>query len=124
LRADADPGDNPALQPAPSAHLDWIVIADPVRTGGDILLVNLTSLAEDCVDDACILEPEDFVLLTHQTTVAYSRSQAGTTEKLQELIEQGVFTEVTAIPPGTLRRILQGALDSRELSAAKKRLVG
>jgi len=56
----------------------WVVLTDPARTGGDVLLANLTSLTDDCVDDACVLEPADFALLTHKTTVAYSRCQVGT----------------------------------------------
>jgi hypothetical protein len=107
----------------PPRHI-WVVLTDPGRTNGEILLVNLTSLTDDCVDDVCVLEPTDFALLTHQTTVAYSRSQVGTTAKLDYLIEQGVFTEVTAVPAVTLQRILSGARDSRELSADKKRLIG
>ncbi len=91
---------------------------------GEILLVNLTSLTDECVDDTCILEPADFLLLTHRTTVAYSRSQIGSAPKLGLLIEQGIFTEVTPVPPATLQKILEGAQVSRELSADKKRLVG
>jgi len=53
----------------PPRHI-WIVLTDPVRTGGHILVANLTSLTDDCVDDTCILDPADFALLTHKTTVA------------------------------------------------------
>jgi hypothetical protein len=107
----------------PPRHI-WIVLTDPTRAGGDLLLANLTSLTDDCVDDACVLEAADFVLLTHRTTVMYSRAQVGTAAKLDQLIQQGVFTQVTAVPRGTLEKILQGARVSRELSADKKRLVG
>ena len=107
----------------PPRHI-WIVLSDPARTGGDILLVNLTSLTEECADDACILAQADFVLLTHGTTVAYSRSQIGAIAKLDALIAQGVFTEVTSVPEATLQKILAGARITRELSADKKRLVG
>jgi hypothetical protein len=107
----------------PPRHI-WIVLSDPHRTGGEILLANLTSLTDDCVDDVCILGPNDFSLLTQQTTVAYSRSQVGTAVKLDELIAQRVFTVVTFVPPSTLQKIMQGARHSRELSADKKRLIG
>ena len=40
-------------------------------------MVSMTTLRDSCVDDACVLGPEDFVLLTHATTIAYSRAQAG-----------------------------------------------
>jgi len=38
--------------------------------------------------------------------------------------KQGDFVPVTTIPAATLAKVLQGARDSRELSADKKRLVG
>ena len=60
----------------PPRHI-WVVLSDPQRTGGNILVVNMTTLTEDCVDDLCILGPEDFVLLTHRTVIAYSRHRAG-----------------------------------------------
>ena len=107
----------------PPRHI-WVVITDPARTNGDILLVNLTTLTDDCVDDACILGPADYPLLNHATTVAYSRSQTGTVVGLEALVEQGLFIGITPIPPATLQRILQAARVSRELSADKKRLVG
>jgi hypothetical protein len=34
----------------PPRHI-WIVITDPARTKGDILLANLTTLTDDSVDD-------------------------------------------------------------------------
>jgi hypothetical protein len=107
----------------PPRHI-WIVLTDPERMGGNILLVNLTSLTEGCIDDACILEPADFDLLTHETTVAYSRSIVGTAEKLEDLIQNGHFTDVAPVPPATLQRILEGARITRALSADKKLLIG
>lgn len=107
----------------PPRHI-WVVLSDPNRTGGEILLVNLTSLTDDCVDDACILEPEDFVLLTTRTTVAYSRSQVGRSQLLDALIANRQFTQVTAVPQATLQRMLQGGNCSPELSSAKKALLG
>jgi hypothetical protein len=107
----------------PPRHI-WIVLTDPARTGGNILLVNLTSLTDDCADDACILQPTDFVLLTHATSVAYSRALVGNAEKLDELVKAGHFTEVTSLPAATLQKVLQGARDSRELSGANKSLIG
>ena len=107
----------------PPRHL-WIVLSNPTHTNGDVLLVNLTSLTDDCVDDKCLLGPADFSLLTHDTTAAYSRSRVGTVAKLDGLIQQGVFVPVTTIPAAALKKILQGAQASQELSTDKKRLVG
>jgi len=102
----------------------WIVITTPARANGEILLVNLTSLTEECADDACILTPSDYGMLTHNTTVACSRSQIGTDAKLDALIQQGYFFVITSVPEPALQKILQAARESRELSADKKRLIG
>lgn len=107
----------------PPRHI-WIVLTNPERTGAEILLVNLTSLTDDCVDDVCVLTAADYTLLTHETTVAYSRSMVATAPRLEDLILNGKFTELPRVPEPTLQKILQGARDSRELSADKKRLIG
>lgn len=107
----------------PPRHL-WVVISDPTRTGGPILLVSMTTLTEDCVDDGCILNPGDFTLLNHATAVAYSRAQIGTVAKLAVLIQQGAFSVVTTVSAATLNKLLAGAQRSRELSAIQKQLVG
>jgi hypothetical protein len=106
----------------PPRHI-WVVLSDPARTGGDILMVNLTTLTEDCVDDVCVLRPTDYPLLTHATTVAYSRAQAGPVSALEAQVQQGSFSIITPLPAAALREVVQGAQISRQLSEAKKRLV-
>ena len=107
----------------PPRHI-WVVLSDPQGTGGDILMVNMTSLTEECVDDLCVLGPEDFDLLTHATTIAYSRHRAGPVAGLQGLIDNGSFSVVKAVPRAVLQRILAGARQSPQLPAAKKALLG
>lgn len=107
----------------PPRHI-WVVLSDPQRAGGDILMVNMTTLTEDCVDDLCILGPADFQLLTHRTTVAYSRYRTGPVTGLQTLIDNGSFTVITPIPAATLQKILDGAQRSPQIPASKKSLLG
>jgi hypothetical protein len=107
----------------PPRHL-YVVLSDPAQTGGPILLVNLTALDDDCVDDASILGAEDYPrFLTHATPVAYSRAQAGTVARLQALVEGGHFRLIAPIPPPTPAKMLKGAHQSRELSDSQKQLV-
>ena len=107
----------------PPRHI-WVVLADPQRTGGDILMVNMTTLTEDCVDDLCILKPEDFELLTHATTMAYSRHRAGPVTGLQGLIANGSISVITPVPVATLQKILNGARRSVQIPLSKKTLLG
>ena len=107
----------------PPRHI-WVVLSDPQRTSGNILMVNMTTLTEDCVDDLCILQPADFELLTHATTIAYSRHRAGPVTGLQELIDNGSFSVITPVPAGTLQKILNGARQSAQIPVTKKALLG
>src|SRR6266542_2820635 len=90
----------------PPRHI-WIVLSDPAQTSDRILLVNLTTLTDDCVDDVCILEPSDYPLLTQATTLAYSRAKAGTACKLEELVAAGDFSMITKVPTTVLAKALR-----------------
>jgi hypothetical protein len=106
----------------PPRHI-WIVLSDPAQTNGWILLANLTTLTEDCVDDVCILHPSDYPLLTQATTVAYSRAQAGKASKLEELVDAGDFSVITAVSIIVLANVLRGAHQTRQLSTSQKQLL-
>jgi hypothetical protein len=106
----------------PPRHI-WVVLSDPSANGGRILTVNMTTLRESCVDDACVLGPEDFVLLTHVTTIAYSRAQAGPVAGIEGLIRAGQFLEVESVPAATLAKMIAGARKSDQLAPALKRLL-
>ena len=106
----------------PPRHV-WVVLSDPQHTGGDILMVNMTTLTEDCVDELCVLGPEDFDLLTHTTTVAYSRHRAGSATALQGLIDDGKFSSVKSVTAATLQKILDGARRTDQIPAARKALL-
>ena len=66
----------------PPRHI-WVVLSDPAANAGRILMVNMTTLRDSCVDDACVLGPQDYLPLTHATTMAYSRAQAGRSQELK-----------------------------------------
>jgi len=106
----------------PPRHL-WVIVSEPATHGGKVLMVNMTTLRESCVDDTCVLGPEDFVLLTQATTIAYSRAQAGPVAALEKLIRDGKFLEVQRVPVATLAKIVAGARLSPELSPAHKELL-
>jgi hypothetical protein len=86
-------------------------------------MVNMTTLGEHCVDDICILGPEDYAVLTQKTTIAYSRFQMGAISGLEEAVRQGLFTEITPISQATLLKILDGARRTKEMPKAAKVLL-
>jgi hypothetical protein len=101
----------------------WIVLNDPEKAAGQVLLVSLTTLRDSCIDDLCILGPADYSPLTHETTVAFSRFQIGKTSGLERLIAENLFSFVPSVPSTTLRKILMGAYASPELPQAAKGLL-
>jgi len=107
----------------PPRHI-WVVLSDPRRTHGEILIANMTSLRPDSVDTECILDLEDYPLLTHSTTVAYSRHQIGRAERLEALTESGDFSVITTVSEQTLKKILEGARNSPQIPQAQKKLLG
>jgi len=38
----------------------WVVLSDPDENSGKMVMVNLTTLTNKCVDDVCILDAGDF----------------------------------------------------------------
>lgn len=101
----------------------WIVLSDPSAHGGRLLMVNLTTLHDDSVDDVCILGPGDYELLDRATTVAYSRAQIGNLDGLERAIARGYFTPIKPIPDRTLHKIIEGGRRSPELPPAAKKLL-
>lgn len=106
----------------PPRHI-WVVLNDPSASHGQVLMVNLTTLRPDSVDEICILGPADFDPLDRPTTVAYSRHETGFATGLQRAIETGYFAAITPIPAATLRKIIEGGRRSPCLTEAAKRLL-
>jgi hypothetical protein len=102
----------------------WLILSDPSKTGGDVLLVSLTTFDDDCEDDECVLTPEDYAPLDHDTAVAFSFKRTGPAKALNEAVKAGEFRVLDAMPEGTLARILETAARSDFLGAAHKALLG
>jgi hypothetical protein len=100
-----------------------VIITDP-NVNNYFLLVNITSLTDNCVDDVCILDPPDYPpFLTHRSTIAYSRYQTAHSEGIDSLLNSGLFIQMPAIPPATLNKIIDKARLSTELPDAAKILL-
>jgi hypothetical protein len=106
----------------PPRHI-WVVLNDPDASNGQVLMVNLTTLRPNCVDDVCILDHADFEPLDRPTTVAYSRHETGYATGLQQAVDSGYFVEITPVPAATLQKITEGGRQSSGLTEAAKRLL-
>lgn len=106
----------------PPRHI-FIPLFDPQKPGDEMLLVNLTTLRDSCVDDACVLHPSDYVELTHATTVAYSMAMTGKKSSFISAVASGHFVPLSSLPTPTLAKVIAGAHASPELSRMKKSLL-
>jgi hypothetical protein len=106
----------------PPRHI-WVIISDP-SVHSQIVLVNITTLTETCVDDACILEPVDYTpYLTQRSTVAYSRHQIANSEGIDFLLVSNQFFQMPRIPTKTLLRIIDGGRKTHELPDSLKQIL-
>lgn len=106
----------------PPRHI-YIPLFDTKKVDDGMLLVNFTTLRENCVDEACILGPDDYPELSHATTVAYSRAMVGGKSAFVRAVNAGHFIRLDDLPAATWQRIIAGAHQSDELSALKKRVL-
>jgi len=115
------PGDTFRSERAPR-HI-WVVLTDPAANGGKFLLVNMTSLRDSCIDDSCVLQPSDYELLSHATTIAYSRAWVANDQGLQALVSSRDFLPIPSVPAPTLEKMIAGARASRQLAPDKRKLL-
>ena len=117
-------GLGPVLKSRSAPYHRWLVLSDPKRTGGDVLLVSLTSFDDECEDDECVLIPEDYDELDHDTAVAFSFKRIGPARALNAAVKAGDFRVLDAMPEETLERILEAAGNSEYLGDTHKALLG
>ena len=89
-----------------------------------MLLVSLTTFDDECEDDECVLTPEDYDELDHDTAVAFSFKRVGPAKALNAAVKAGEFRVLDAMPEEMLERILEAAEDSEYLGATHKALLG
>lgn len=86
-------------------------------------MVNMTTLRDSIADSSCVLEPSDYPLITHRTTIAYFGAHSGPVSALERLVSDGIFHPVAPVPLATLGKIIVGAHRSPQLAARHKRLL-
>jgi hypothetical protein len=111
------------LKASQHPHHRWVVLNDPQKCGGVVFFVNLTTLGDHCIDDACILDQADYSDLDHQTTVAYSKRHVGAASKVDAAIANRLFTILPDMPAQTIQKMIAGAKASDQVSDADKALL-
>ena len=105
----------------------FFVISDPAQNGGKVLCVNLTTMDDDCVDDECPLDTNDYSWIkpNHPTVVAFSRAQIWDAAKIDQCLQSGYLKPVNPpiVSALTIAKVVAVARTARELSPDKKALL-
>jgi hypothetical protein len=103
----------------------WIVISNPGHQSGKLLIVNLTSLDEECPDTECTLNKSDYAWIDHPTVVAFSRAKIVDEAQFIKAITANALKEghPKTVPPACLAKIQAAARASREMAKIKKNLI-
>jgi hypothetical protein len=98
----------------------FFVISDPAANGGKVLCVNLTTLDEDCVDDECILDENDYAWIkpNHPTVVAFSRARVWDAALIDQCLQNGYLhaPNPPVVPAATVAKVVTIGQNARELS--------
>ena len=107
---------------APGSHVH-VVLTDPVGVAGQVLVVNWTTLDEECADDACILRPGDHPAIRHESSMACSRAHLWRADKIAFALANGILNEPASLSPAVLQRVTDGGHRSPELRPEWKALL-
>ncbi|MBI2926215.1 MAG: hypothetical protein HYY24_10985 [Verrucomicrobia bacterium] len=107
---------------AVGAHVH-MVVSEPFGPTEQVVIVNWTTLDEQCVDDACLLQPGDHPALRHTSSVAYSMAQLWRIARIAFAIDNGLLVELEPLSPSVLKRIITGASASPEFPKHWTRLL-
>ena len=105
----------------------YFIISDPAKNDGKVLCVNLTTVDEDCIDDECILNENDYAWIEvgHPTSVAFSKAVVWDSALIDQCLQDGKL--IAANPPivsaTTVAKVAGIAKNSRELSPAMRAMV-
>jgi hypothetical protein len=107
-----------------SEHL-WIVISDPAKDNGRVLLVNFSSVKPGVpFDPACVLEVGDHPYITQETFVYYRSAQVQSNKDLERQVSSGkIRFPYDPVSPEILKRIREGATKSKFINRGHRKLL-
>jgi hypothetical protein len=94
-------------------HL-WVVISDPRRDPGRVIMVSVTTF-EDYKEDVCPINAGDHPRVTHRSCVAYHEARMTTLERLIALRDGNHLSIQDPIFGELLARIREGVNRSRTI---------
>ena len=92
----------------------WVIISLPDRDGA--VQVNFTSPGGYITETTCVVTPRECDFLDHDSLVAYQFAELITLDDYQSRKAQGLLTRVGRVAPAVVRRMQDGALESRNVA--------
>jgi hypothetical protein len=101
-----------------------LVISDPQSSGGQVVLVRLTTNDGTWPDRDCIVTPAEWNELEHDSTVAYTPCKYGPAVlALEAAIQQGKFDLISPPSQAVLREVIAAAHAAAGMPPAAKKLL-
>ena len=101
-----------------------LVISDPQSSGGQVVLVRLTTDDGTWPDRECILTPAEWNELEHDSTVAYTTCKYGRAVlALEAAIQQGKFDLISSPAQAVLRKVIAAAHTAGGMPPAARKLL-
>lgn len=114
--------------PGTKMHL-FAILLDPITVDGygsqpQVLLASVESIKPGIIlDDSCLLGPGDHPFIEHDSFVNYRHTRLETARHIEARINDGVFVLKEPCSPELIRRIIQGAMQSRRISREFKKIL-
>lgn len=114
--------------PGTKMHL-FAILLDPITVDSygsqpQVLLASVESIKPGIiVDDSCLLGPGDHPFIEHDSFVNYRHTRLEAAQHIEARINDGVFVLKEPCSPELIRRIIQGAMQSRRISREFKKIL-
>ena len=113
-----------ALKSTEDPYHRCLVISDPERNGGQVVLVRITTDDGTWPDRDCILTPQDWGELERPSTVAYSTCKYGpASAALEQAIQRRLFEQIASPSIAVLRKIIAAARIAKGMPPGAKKLL-
>jgi len=106
-------GDTFRLRNVADKHT-WVIVSDPDQDAGRVLCVAFTSWSVN-KDPACIVEVEEFSILTNRSCIDYFDVKIASVAALTAGAAKGLIQQRAPVPPELLARIRHGFNVSRDV---------
>ena len=94
------------------SHL-FIIVLEPEKHTHNTVVVPVESCRSDKYDHTTLLQPGDHDFIIRQSFVSYRRSEIVSTDRVEELLNDGYATPHKPMRQDALQRVCDGVLRSR-----------